>query len=199
MSLPEPEALEQATRRRIYEHVAAHPGQHMRELQRQLAMSGGTLEYHLRVLTREGLLTERRQGRYLRYFAAAQMGGAEKDALGLLRQEVPRRILALLVAQPEQSHGGLLQQFRLAPSTLTFHMQKLTRAGLVVATRHGRETRYRVADPALIARLLTQHRGSFLDDVVDRLADVFLNVGAGLEKEPPPAGEQRGGSEKDET
>lgn len=190
--VPPEDALAQETRRRIFDHVAAHPGQHMRELQRQLAMSAGTLEYHLRVLVREDVLTERRQGRYVRYFVTAQVSRQDKDVLGLLRQAVPRKICALLLMHPDQSHGELLRQFQLAPSTLTFHMKKLTEAGLVAARREGRETRYKVVDPERIGKVLVEHQASFLDDLVDRFAEVFLSVGAGLE---PGAGTTEEGQE----
>ena len=191
--MPEDDTLAQETRRRIHDHVAAFPGQHMRELQRQLAMSAGTLEYHLRVLVREGVLAERRQGRYVRYFVAGQVGRAEKDVLSVLRQDVPRRICALLLMHPDQNHGGLLKHFQMAPSTLTFHMKKLLEAGLVESRREGRETRYRVVDPALVGKVLVDYQASFVDDLVDRFADVWLSVGAGLEAEagaaePPPTG-----------
>jgi len=179
--LPEEDLLAQSTRRRIYEFVDAHPGTHMRELQRRLAMSAGTLEYHLRVLVREDVLAQRRHGRYTRFYVAAKVGRREKDVLNLLRQEVPRRICALLLIEPEQSHGQLLHHFRLAPSTLTFHLRKLLDAELVVARRDGRETRYHVTDPGLVGRCLVAYQSSFLDEVVDRFADVWLNLGAGLE------------------
>jgi predicted transcriptional regulator len=191
VSVPEdPLALD--TRRRIFDHVAAHPGTHMRELQRQLAMSGGTLEYHLRVLTREGLLAERRTGRYLRYYVAAQVGRREKDVLGLLRQAVPRRICAQLLLKEDQSHGELLQHFEMAPSTLSFHLRKLVDGEVVDARREGRETRFRVRDPALVAKCLSDHRASFVDELVDRFADVWLDLGASLEKQEAPGGAERG-------
>lgn len=196
--MPEDDALAQATRRRVFDHVAAHPGTHMRELQRQLAMSAGTLEYHLRVLEREGLLATRRQGRYVRYYVAAQVGRREKDVLGLLRQEVPRRACAQLLMEPGQSHGELLRHFRIAPSTLTFHMKKLVEGGLVEARREGREVRYRVLEPDLVGKVLMDYQASFVDDVVDRFADVFLSVGAGLEAaaeaEPEAEGAGPGGT-----
>jgi DNA-binding transcriptional ArsR family regulator len=179
--LPDEDALAQETRRRVFAFVREHPGTHMREIQRRLAMSAGTLEYHLHVLVRGGLLTSRRQGRYLRYYVTADVGRQEKDVLGLLRQEVPRRLCAHLVEKPEQSHGELLQKFTIAPSTLSFHLKKLVDGGLVEAQRVGRETRFRVKDPAVVGRVLVEYKASFLDEVVDRFAEGWLSVSAGLE------------------
>lgn len=178
--MPE-EPLELDTRRRVFEHVSAHPGLHMRELQRQLAMSAGTLEYHLHVLVREGLLTQRRQGRYARYYVATQLGRREKDILAYLRQEIPRRVCARLLLDPEQSHSELLRHFAIAPSTLSFHLRKLLEGGVVAGRRDGRETRYRVLEPELVAKCLSEYRASFLDDLVDRFAGVWLNLAGGLE------------------
>jgi DNA-binding transcriptional ArsR family regulator len=194
---PEEDALAQETRRRIYDHVVAHPGQHLRELQRQLGMAGGTLEYHLRVLVKEGLLAQRRQGRYVRYFAASGLGRREKDAMAVLRQVVPRRVCALLVERPGQSHGELLAQFQLAPSTLTFHVKKLTAAELVEARREGRETRYWLREPAFVAGLLRKYQASFLDEVVDRVAEAFLDLGASLEPAPGEGADERESSEQE--
>lgn len=185
--MPE-DVLGQGSRRRIADAVAAKPGVHMRELQRGLGMSAGTLEYHLHVLVREGVLAQRRQGRYTRYYVAAQVGRREKDVLALLRQEVPRRICAQLLMKPDQSHGELLAHFALAPSTLSFHLKKLVQGELVDARREGRETRFRVREPGLVGKVLVDYQASFVDELVDRFADVWLSVGAGLEKSKPPGG-----------
>jgi predicted transcriptional regulator len=184
VTLAEEDALAQGTRRRIFEFVRAHPGTHMREIQRKLDMSAGTLEYHLHVLVRSDLLATRRQGRYVRYYIASQTGRAEKDVLGFLRQEVPRQVCTLLLMEPNMSHGELLRNFRIAPSTLTFHLRKLLDGAVLDAERVGRETRFRVRDPELVKKCLLDFRASFLDDVVDRFAATFLDIGAGLE---PPA------------
>jgi DNA-binding transcriptional ArsR family regulator len=183
--LPE-DLLEQESRKRIVEQVSAHPGTHMRELQRRLDMSAGTLEYHLHLLVREGVLAQRRQGRYTRYYMASQVGRREKDVLALLRQDIPRRLCARLLMQPGQSHGELLQHFPIAPSTLSFHLKKLVDGGLVESHREGRETRFRVLEPDLVGKVLVDYKGSFVDELVDRFADVWLSVEAAVEEKPAP-------------
>ena len=185
--------LELDTRKRIYRFVQDFPGAHMREIGRALAIPMGTLEYHLHYLGKADLLTTRQDARYTRYFATGGLSRREKDVLAVLRQKVPRQISAHLLLAPGSSHGELLTKFNLSASTLSFHLKKLVTTGLVAQEKAGRENLYRVIEPDLISRVLIQHRESFLDDVVDRFAEVWLNLEPPAHDEPPPPREGIGG------
>lgn len=182
--------LELESRRRIYEHLQRKPGAHMREIGRELDIPMGTLEYHLHYLVKADLLVTRQDGRYTRYFATGELSRREKDVLAVLRQKVPRQIAAHLLLQPGSSHGHLLTKFDLSASTLSFHIKKLLRVDVVRQEKSGRENLYTVNDPELVARVLITHRASFLDDVVDRFADVWLALEPPA---PPEAGEPPAG------
>ncbi len=80
------------------------------------------------------------------------------DALGALAH--PHRLAAyraLVVRGPAGLRAGLLaEQLDLAPSSLTFHLQNLQRAGLLTQRREGRQLLYAVnfkAMNALVAYL----------------------------------------------
>ena len=175
--------LELETRRRIYQHLQRFPGAHMREIGREVDIPMGTLEYHLHYLVKANLLTTRQDARYTRYFPTGELSRREKDVLAVLRQKVPRQIAAHLLLNPGASHGNILTQFALSASTLSFHLKKLVTTGIVSQEKSGRENLYRVLEPELVAKVLIQHRASFFDDVVDRFADVWLN----LDPAPAPA------------
>jgi DNA-binding transcriptional ArsR family regulator len=168
--------LELDTRRRIYQFLQKFPGAHMREIGREAAIPMGTLEYHLHYLVKANLLTTRQDARYTRYFPTGELSRQDKDVLALLRQKVPRQIAAHLLLAPGSSHGQLLTKFALSPSTLSFHLKKLVTAGIVSQDKQGRENLYRVVDVEGVARVLIQHKESFLDDVIDRFADVWLSL-----------------------
>ena len=186
--------LELETRRRIYQYLQKFPGSHMREIGREVDIPMGTLEYHLHYLVKANLLTTRQDARYTRYFATGELSRREKDVLAVLRQKVPRQISAHLLLAPGSSHGVLLQKFQLSASTLSFHLKKLLNAGIVSVEKSGRENLNRVVEPDLVSRVLVQHKASFLDDVIDRFAEVWLG---GLDPQgaaptaaaaPPPEG-----------
>jgi len=66
------------------------------------------------------------------------------DALGALAHEYRLRAYRLLVeAGPDGLNAGTIaQRLGLAPSSLTFHLQGLQRAGLVTQTRDSRQLIY---------------------------------------------------------
>jgi DNA-binding transcriptional ArsR family regulator len=66
------------------------------------------------------------------------------EALGALAHEHRLTIFRLLVEQGPQGlpAGAIAEKVGLQPSSLTFHLQHLTRAGLLVATRASRQIFY---------------------------------------------------------
>lgn len=185
--VPDESALELDSRRRIYHYVQDNPGAHMRQIGRDLDIPMGTLEYHLRYLVDEGLLATREDSRYTRYFVKGQTSRHEKDVLAAIRQETPRRIVAQLLLDPGASHGELLEEFDVSASTLSFHLSKLVEGGVVEKEKSGRKNLYTVVDEEVASRVLIQYRESFVDDVVDRFAEVWMDLDAGLEGPPGSA------------
>jgi DNA-binding transcriptional ArsR family regulator len=61
----------------------------------------------------------------------------------------------------------MAQHLGVGPTTLNYHLAKLVEAGLVERRRDGRNSQYRLVDPASVLRLLITHRQSFLDRIVD--------------------------------
>ena len=172
-----PEALALETRRRIFEHVRRFPGTHFREVQRALGLQPGELEYHLHTLEKAGLLTSQEGAARRRYFVAAEIPHPDKALLGLLRQAAVRRILLAVLEKPGISFQEIHAAVGGAKSTLSFHLRKVTGSGLVAVERAGRENVYAVPEADRVAGLLVTYRASFLDDAVDRFADLWLGLG----------------------
>lgn len=167
------EILEVESRRRVFDFIRSNPGTHMREIQRQLDMTLGNLEYHLRYLERHDMVTVK-EGGYKRYFVKQQVGAEDQQLLSLLRQTIPRHILIVLMTEPEQSHQEILEHFDVSASTLSYHMSKLVDAGVVEKEREGRYNIYHVTEPSMVANALVTYQESFVDDMVDGFVDAWL-------------------------
>lgn len=165
------------SRRRIYDYIRQVPGIHLRALQRELAMPLGTLEYHLYQMEREGLLVTREDGRFKGYFPADELDRRDRDYLYYLRQEMPRRIALEVAHEPGVSFQNLAQRLPISPSTLSFHLKKLLKAGMVAEAQMGREKTYACLEAVRVQRLVVKYRQTFVDDVVDRFADAWLSLG----------------------
>jgi predicted transcriptional regulator len=162
-------ALDLETRRRIYQHLLGHPGQYLRELQRQFAMSMGTLEYHLEQLRAANLVSVVQEGN--KRFFPTRMDAQDKRRMAFLRQRIPRHILIWLIEHGESPKVEILAGLDLAPSTANYHLQHLVDAGLLTVARDGRDALYKLLDPEAVTRLAVAYRSSIMDRMIDRLVE----------------------------
>ena len=164
---------ELTTRRKIYEEILLNPGLHFRELQVRLNMPIGVLEYHLGVLEREGIIVSKMDGRYRRLYPNTAMTRAERKIMGLLRNRIGRRIVIFLIENGKTKHGDLAKNLNIYPSTLSYHLSKLIKGGILGREILGRETFYFVIDIDLVAKVIIKYRRSFLDVLVDNFAEWY--------------------------
>lgn len=148
--------------------VRAHPGVHLRGIERRTRLPLGQVLYHLDRLERMGLVSSHRDSGFRRYFAPDAVSRSEKPILSALRHDVPRRLVLALLETPGLPHKVLQQGAGVAGSTLSFHLQRLVASGVLVRARENGATRYSVADPDLARQELATYRASFADPEVDR-------------------------------
>ena len=85
--------LNNKKRREIVEYINEHPGDHYREIKRQLDMSSGTLRHHLRTLENASMIRSHREGKYLYYFPYGTWGSirvltpAQKDIIDVIQKQ----------------------------------------------------------------------------------------------------------------
>ena len=173
----EEEILELENRRRIYQLVSKYPGMYLREIEKNLGLSIGVLEYHLSYLEKKDILSVEREGHRKRYFIREDVSYGDKATISILRQQTPRRVVIYLMLNPGSSFQEILAQFSMSKSTLSFHMKKITAAEIITSEKRGRETVYTVRDQENIARVILTYKASFLDSVVDHFAEIWDDIG----------------------
>jgi predicted transcriptional regulator len=174
--MPEEDHLELDTRKRIYHYILDIPGAHFRDIHRKLEIPTGVVEYHLKYLQDKGMISARTEGRYKRYYVEGTIGSRDKDLMALLRQEIPRRIIAHVLLNPGTTHKELRELFEISASTLSFHIKKLVHNNIVTQNRVGRQSEYFIIDEDEVARALISYRKSFLDEVVDNFVDAWSEL-----------------------
>jgi len=123
--------LELETRRRIYNLILEYPGLHIREISRRIDIPFSTLKYHLNYLEKRELIRAKSEGVYSRYYVTNEIGRKEKKILGLLRQDIPRSIILLLLAYVECSQKEISENLEKHPATITYHLKKLQDMGII--------------------------------------------------------------------
>ena len=165
--------LELASRRAIYQRIADTPGIHFRALLDDLDYAQGTLQYQLRWLADEGLIEVSDDGKYTRYYPAAEFDEPDQIVMNALRRKYSRRVLAHLLVDGPLSTTELSDRLDRAQSTVSWHLSNLATTGLVTKERDGRCVVYDVSDADRVRYLYTFHRRSFTDKVVDRLLGLW--------------------------
>ncbi|UCH72303.1 MAG: ArsR family transcriptional regulator [Thermoplasmatales archaeon] len=168
--------LELKTRRTIYNHILKNPGLHEREIARQLKMSLSTLDYHLFYLKKKELIIARPDRHYTQYYVAGNISTEDKKILAALRQRSLRRIVIFLLLQNSSFHREICNHLELAPSTTSFHLNKLVELGVIERNQMGRETEYSINRSEHVSDLIIRYKKSFLDNAVNHFADTWMEL-----------------------
>ncbi len=161
-------ALELESRRIILELIRSKPGTYLRELERELGMGIGMLTYHLKVLTDAGMIRTEKEGNHIRYFVSNDFVPQDRKALSYLRNRSSRNILIHALDRGMVGLAQMSELTGLTPSTLNYHLKRLTSAGLIVLHREGGIT-VSVAKPDELLNMLVWVREDIENDPVDSL------------------------------
>jgi predicted transcriptional regulator len=167
--------LENDLRRKIYDYVKENPGLHMREFQRRLNIPLSTLEYHLDYLQRRKILVMEDDRRYCRYFGE-NLDEADRIILSALRQKRMREIILLTLSDEMKCFKDLMEEIGIAASTLSTYLKNLENGEILDKTRIGNENCYSVNNEDSVIRSLLVYQSSFVDRLVDRVLESFLEL-----------------------
>ncbi len=164
-----PVEIELEPRKKVYESIRDNPGAHLRQIDRMVDISLGTIRYHLRVLEKRSLIVSRKEGKYKRFYVRGTIDSSDKDRLAVLRKELPRTIILFLMEYPGSTHKDMSEVIDVASSTLSYHLKMLRKKEIVIC----QDKKYRVKNEEAIADLLIQYRRTFLDSLVDRFVRLW--------------------------
>jgi predicted transcriptional regulator len=134
--------LNQTTRMQIYNFITSNPGINFRGICNALNLPIGVVQYHLAVLMKGGLVSNRRDGRNKRYFESKKFSSTEMEVISVLRHHTAGKILTILHDEESTSHGELAQRLKISSQALTWHMKQLKESGLVTGLADGITVKY---------------------------------------------------------
>ena len=157
---------ESEARDAIAGYVATTPGAHFSKIRDDLQLGTGEAQHHLRQLLDAGAVESRRDGDYRRFFPAEQFSAFEQVALGYLRRDTARGMLAELLRDPDATGGDLAAALDVSRPTVSKYAASLEEAGLL-----DREDGYAVRRPETVITLLVRYADSFGADAATFAAD----------------------------
>ena len=132
-------ALENETRKQIFDAVCSQPGLGVHAIARTAAVSYSTATYHLERLVDAGMLVMTPDGNKLCYY---KNGGAftenERRILPLVKNEEAAKLLEAIMERPGTYRAELAEKLGVTATTINWHLKRLREAGLIEETRMGR-------------------------------------------------------------
>ena len=183
-----------STRRDIYQCILKSPGLHLREISRRLDMPLNTIKYHLHILQKRGLIIEKIEGRYHRYYIINKIGAREKKLINLLREDIPRTIILYLMIHYWSSQVDISKSLQKHPTTIEHHLKKLMDLEIIQQVKPnngkvyqetvpkiieceivGREKVIMLKNPQQIYDLLITYKHNIIEDTISEHLFEFLN------------------------
>jgi predicted transcriptional regulator len=169
------EILENERRRKIYALVEASPGIHLRELQRILSIPLTTLDYHLSYMIRKKIIFGETEDHHKRYYTKPLDPG-DKKVLIALRQKRMREIVLIVLENGKAKSQLLAERLKLSHSTLSSYLKYLVNRNILAKEKIGYENLYTVREEDRVAKVLIAYKPSFLDKLVDRVLDTWMET-----------------------
>lgn len=172
----EGDPLALSRRRKIFEHISEHPGTYLREMERNLELSVGDLQYHLQQLEKSELISAHDDGKRKGYFVNKDVQFIDRAMLSVLKLKTPRRIVTFLLLNPNSSFKEILAEFTFTKGALSFHLKRLTKAGMLQKSKLENQNIYSIIDEERVSQMLITYSSGIMDEALDGFIDVWTKI-----------------------
>jgi len=123
-------------RGQILGYVKANPGETYTHIRKALKISNGQFVYHSRILESQNFITSIKDGANRRFYPAGMR--IPKEVKDVEINQVQRIIYTIILEYPGISQSRIAKMMELAPSTVNYHVNIMTKIGVVERKRSGR-------------------------------------------------------------
>lgn len=161
----------------VLQFIQKNPGCHMRQIQRDLDMAMGTIQYHLSSLEEMGKIISERAESHRFYFPVGSFGDFERNILKILNQDSAREILLFIIERKNPTQTDIVDTIKISSGTANWHLIRLLEHGVITEEREGKFKRYHLnGKPDVVIKLLQTYHTSKWNRWSNRLAELFLSV-----------------------
>ncbi|KYK32942.1 MAG: hypothetical protein AYK22_06770 [Thermoplasmatales archaeon SG8-52-3] len=169
------DVLELETRRKIYDLINQNPGIHLSRISQILEMRTSLVEYHLNFLEKNEIISSDKETGYKRYYVKGKIGIKERKHLFILRQKTVLEIILFLLKNEVSPHKIILENVKVSPSTLSYHLKKLEKKEIIELNRYGENKGYKIKNKdEIISILITYKPYKILDGFEDIWTDLTV-------------------------
>jgi len=162
--------LDLPLRKKIFLYLQANPGIHFREIQRDMDLPIGQLEFHLNEMVKKEIIIKETSMGNTRFYVRDRFSRDERRIMNFLRKEIPRDIILFLLENPGSSPSQILEVFTFTGPNLSYHLKRMVKESIVGYEIKGRERVYFLKNPELIRTLLVMYRSTLYDKILDMVS-----------------------------
>ena len=160
---------------------------YLSKIAEMLDMSIQLADYHLVYLqkNREIISARDPKGHYKRYYIVdSRIEKKDKKVLEILREEIPLKIVLLLLKHHNLKHKDIWEKLDILPSGLSYHLGKLVDSGIINASPYGKEKGYALKNREEIIRILKEYELLLgLRLTIERFTDMWKDLSLSNVKE----------------
>ena len=156
--------------------IDRNPGVRYRELLRIFHLGNGVLTYHLSILERLGkIIVDRRKNKITRYYLT---GVPHEDTylIGQMKNKVTRQLILFILEHDHCTFGEIVENSGKAPSTISWHLNRLRDAGIISVSLGDRSQHYTIVNSREVKKILVIYKGAFLDKIVDNYIGIMDQI-----------------------
>jgi predicted transcriptional regulator len=150
--------LELETRRNIFNLILENPGIHFSKIAEILKIRTSLVDYHVLFLEKHDLIKSDKETGYKRFYAKGKIGSHEKNYLFLLRQKSSLKIILFILKKGKSQHKDILENLDIAPSTLSYHLNKLVKNDIIEEDKKNKKKGYIIKNRKEIFSLIVQYK-----------------------------------------
>ena len=137
--------LDNQSRFRVYSYIKTKPGAYISEIVEQIGLDRETVKYHIKTLKAKKKIEAYKDGGKVRYFENVFVYNEdERKVISALQNPTNQRIISEIIDGKCDTNSALAHEFGLSKATISWYMKNLTEAGLIIETKEGRKTSYKI-------------------------------------------------------
>ena len=149
----------------------------MRQIQRDLDMAMGTIQYHLTTLEEMGKIISERADSHRFYFPVGTFGDLERNILKVLNQDSAREILLFIIERKNPTQTDIANNIKISSGTANWHLIRLLEYKIINEEREGKFKKYHLnGNPNTVITLLQNYHTSKWNSWSNKLAELFLSM-----------------------
>ena len=146
-------------RSKVLELILKSPGIRFRQLLRLTGLSHGSLSFMLKKLEKSrGIIVNRSSNNRVTSYYPKNIKAKELHIISNLRNNTEKRIVQFLLEQGQSTFNDIVKYTDRAPSTISWHLNKLKNAELITSNNHhGRPRPYKIRNKKSVAKIISKY------------------------------------------